>query len=93
MHGNGYPAAAAASCLDQNRVVNEMQPDAVWGLPLVKMSPDCVADLLLQILKVPPLRSNATRVVGSVPRGYQPARVLVVKDLERDFIHQVHNSG
>jgi hypothetical protein len=44
-----------------------MQPDAVWGLALVKMSLDRFADLLLQILKVTPLSRDATRVVRRVP--------------------------
>ncbi len=70
-----------------------MEPDAVWGVALVKMSVDCLADLPLQILKIPPLRGDATRAVRRIPRRHEPAGVPIVDYLERDFIHQVHNSG
>jgi hypothetical protein len=54
---------------------------------LLKMYRHRVRDLLLQVAEVLPLRCDAACATRIIPRGNEPARLLVTLDLKGDFFH------
>src|SRR6266849_3647769 len=69
-----------------------MEPDTAGSCALIEIRCYRLGDLVLQVAQVLPLRSNAAGAIRCIPRGHQPARFLVVLDLERDFVHHSNPS-
>ena len=59
--------------MNQNRVADEMEPNASGGFLSVKVNSHGVNDLFLQIAEVLPLGANAARAVRHVPGSYEPS--------------------
>src|SRR5258708_39688492 len=79
------------SRLYQERFPKEMEPAAPRCCSLIEIRCYRLGDLVLQVAQVLPLRSDAT-AIGRIPGGYQPARFLVVLDLQRNFVHHSNPS-
>jgi hypothetical protein len=75
------------SCLDQDRVADEVDADSTRSGAVIKVNGNRLHDLLLQIAEILALRGDAARSVRIVPPCNQAARLLVTLDLKCDFFH------
>jgi hypothetical protein len=66
-----------------------MNSDSARSRARVKVNPDGLRDLLLQIAEILTLRGNTARFTEVVPTRDQPARLLVALNPKYDFFtHQ-----
>jgi len=64
-----------------------MEPDTAGSGAFLKIRRNRLSNLLLQITQVLSLRRDAARAIRRVPGGYEPARLLVMLDLQSNLIH------
>ncbi len=69
------------SCLNQDRIADEVDADSTRNGAFVKMNCNRFRDLLLQVTEILSLSGDAARAIGIIPPCHEPARLLVTLDL------------
>src|SRR5277367_5470999 len=77
----------AVSHLNQDRIADEVDPDAPRSFPFIEVDRNSFRDLLLQIAEVHALRGDAARSGRIVPPRDEKTRLFVALDLQRDLFH------